>query len=222
MNLAFVCVGAGRGARYGADKLAEKIGTRSVFGSSIAALVKACPEAPVIAVVAEGRLDFWCERQPLEFPAARLISGGTRRQDSVRLGVEAAAADGADVVAVHDAARPLVDPRDVEEVLLALGDADGAILTAEVSDTVKRVSEDGMVVDTVIREDLRLALTPQVFRVESLKAAWKMKGRVDEWTDESALLESVSMRVRSIAARFPNPKITTTSDLQVIRMLARS
>lgn len=219
MNLAFVCVGAGRGARYGADKLAEYIGTRSVLGSSVAALLEACPEAPVIAVIAEHRLDFWRERHLSEFPAARLISGGFRRQDSVRLGVEAAAADGADVVAVHDAARPLVDPRDVKNVLLALGDADGAILTAEVSDTVKRVSEDGMVVGTVIRENLRLALTPQVFRVASLKAAWEKKGEDGEWTDESALLESVGMRVRSIAARFPNPKITTTSDLQVIRTL---
>ena len=220
MNLAFVCVGAGRGARYGADKLAENIGERTVLGESIAALVRAFPEAPVIAVVAMERLEFWSGCRLREFPGAKLVVGGPRRQDSVRLGVEAAEADGANVVAVHDAARPLVDPRDVRAVVQALGDADGAVLSTEIADTVKRVTGEGLIADTVDREDLRLALTPQVFRVASLKAAWEMNGQEGEWTDESALLESVGMKVCAVVAQYPNPKITTSADLHLIRILA--
>ncbi len=65
-----------------------------------------------------------------------------------------------------------------------------------------------MVVETVIREGLRLALTPQVFRVASLKAAWNEHKEELEWTDESALLESSGLQVRTVVARFPNPKMT--------------
>ena len=219
MNLAFVCVGAGRGERFGGDKLAEKIGLHTVFGHSIAALLEACPEVPVIAVVAPERLEEWRDRGSSDFPGIQIIAGGVRRQDSVRLGVEVASADGADVVAVHDAARPLVDPKDVNRVIQALGRADGAILSAEIPDTVKRVRADGLVAETVDRRNLRLALTPQVFRIASLEAAWEMRGNDGEWTDESALLESVGMRVHTVAARFPNPKITTKSDIEVIRKL---
>ena len=117
---------------------------------------------------------------------------------------------GAEIVAIHDAARPLVDPRDVQRVVRGLGEADGAILTAPVSDTVKRIDGDDSVAETVDRENLRFALTPQVFRVASLQAAWEETGDDGEWTDEAALLEISGMRVRTVDARYPNPKITVS------------
>ena len=138
------------------------------------------------------------------------------------MGVETAAANGAEVVLVHDAARPLVHPDDIRGVLLALGGADGAILSAPVPDTVKRTARDGSVIGTVSRDDLRLAQTPQVFRVASLVEAWERVDPEHEWTDESALLELAGMRVRSVVAGHPNPKLTTESDLQLMQGLLRS
>lgn len=172
-----------------------------------------------MVVVRADRLDAWCDQLQPEFPKALFVSGGPRRQDSVRVGVEAAAEGGAEVVAVHDAARPLVHPQDVLEVVGALGEAAGAILSAEVSDTVKRVDDGCMVVDTVSRERLRLAQTPQVFRVAKLIEAWRRADFERVWTDEAALLEWAGQPVHSVLAKHPNPKLTTDGDLQIIRAL---
>jgi len=218
-KLCFVCVGAGRGSRFGGDKLAQALGGRTVFEAALGALVAAIPTAPLVVVVAPERLQAWRNRLRPDFPEALLVGGGARRQDSVRAGVEAAIALGAEVVAIHDAARPLVNARDVVSVVDGLGGADGAILTARVSDTVKRITSDDLVTGTMDRDGLRLALTPQVVRVACLLKAWETAGGNSEWTDESALLENAGMRVRSVVARHPNPKITTPSDLHEIRAL---
>jgi 2-C-methyl-D-erythritol 4-phosphate cytidylyltransferase len=222
LNLAFVCVGAGRGVRFGGDKLAEKIGSRSVMATTLGALARAAPETLLIVVVGEAKLEFWRQRLSPEFPQARIISGGDRRQDSVRAGVLYAAQAGAEVVAVHDAARPLVDPRDVEAVINALGEAAGVILSSRVSDTVKKIDGNEVVIDTLSRDRLRFALTPQVFRVSTLIEAWQRADPQRVWTDEAALLESAGIPVRTILARYPNPKITTEADLQIVRAMVGS
>ena len=222
LNLAFVCVGAGRGVRFGSNKLAEMLGPQTVFAAAIGALARAVPEALMILVVEEGRLEFWRNVLSPDFPQARFIAGGDRRQDSVRAGVLYAAQAGAEVVAVHDAARPLVDPRDVEAVISALGGAAGAILTARVSDTVKKVDGNDMVVDTLSRERLRFALTPQVFRITTLIEVWQRADAQRVWTDEAALLEAVGIPVHTVLARHPNPKITTEADLQIARAMVES
>jgi 2-C-methyl-D-erythritol 4-phosphate cytidylyltransferase len=222
VDLAFVCVGAGRGVRFGSNKLAEMLGPQTVFAAAIGALARAIPEALMITVVEEGRLEFWRNVLSPDFPQARFIAGGDRRQDSVRAGVLYAAQAGAEIVAVHDAARSLVDPRDIEAVISALGSAAGAILTARVSDTVKKVDGNDMVVDTLSRDRLRFALTPQVFRITTLIEAWQRAAPERAWTDEAALLESAGIPVHTVLARHPNPKITTEADLRIMRAMVES
>jgi 2-C-methyl-D-erythritol 4-phosphate cytidylyltransferase/2-C-methyl-D-erythritol 2,4-cyclodiphosphate synthase len=222
LNLAFVCVGAGRGVRFGGDKLAEMIGPQTVFGTALGALARAVPEAMIVVVAADALLDFWRNVLSPEFPQVRFVGGGDRRQDSVRAGVLYAAQAGAEVVAVHDAARPLVDPRDVQAVISALGGAAGAILTARVADTVKKIDGNDMVVDTVSRDRLRFALTPQVFRVTTLMEVWQRTDPKRVWTDEAALLESAGIPVHTVLARHPNPKVTTEADLRVVRAMVGS
>ena len=140
----------------------------------------------------------------------------------MRAGVLYAAQAGADVVAVHDAARPLVDPEDVEAVINAVGGVAGAILSARISDTVKRVDGNGMVVDTLPREKLRSALTPQVFQIATLLEVWQRADLKRVWTDEATLLESAGIPVRSVLARHPNPKVTTEADLELMRAIMGS
>jgi 2-C-methyl-D-erythritol 4-phosphate cytidylyltransferase/2-C-methyl-D-erythritol 2,4-cyclodiphosphate synthase len=222
LDLAFVCVGAGRGVRFGGDKLAEKIGPRSVMATTLGALARAVPDALIVVVVGEAKLEYWRNRLSPEIPQARIIGGGDRRQDSVRAGVLHAAQAGAEVVAVHDAARPLVDPRDVEAVISALGGAAGAILTARVADTVKKIDGNDMVIDTLSRDRLRFALTPQVFRIATLIEVWQRADPHRVWTDEAALLESAGIPVHTLLARHPNPKITTEADLEMVRAIIGS
>lgn len=219
VKLAVVCVAGGRGDRFGGDKLAERVAGRSILEHALAALRLAFPTPPLVVVVPAQRMDFWRAILSPSFPDAELIAGGTRRQDSVRAGVDAAVAADAEVVVVHDAARPAVDAEDAREVLRALGSAAGAVLCAPVDDTVKRVDGSGTVVETIDRSGLRLAQTPQVYRASALRQAWDEVDRSRVWTDESAMLESLAMAVRSVVARRPNPKLTTAADLHLIRLL---
>ena len=218
MKFCFVCVGAGRGRRFGSDKLSEKLGDRTVLETSIAALRTAVPTAPLVVVVAPEAVEQWRGIVESEFSSIDVVAGGNRRQDSVRLGVARAVDGGAEIVAIHDAARPLVHPDDIRKLIDAMGDATAAILVAEVCDTVKRVDEEGIIRETVDRGPLRLAQTPQVFRVSALEDAWRKQGPSGEWSDEAMLLEINGCEVRSVVADHPNPKLTTAGDLEMARL----
>ena len=220
MNLAVVIVGAGSSRRFGSDKLSKRLGEPTVMETSVAALTNAVPETPVILVVEPCRVDHWLSVLVCETGDLAVIGGGERRQDSVRLGVEMAAKRGAEVVMVHDAARPLVHPDDVRRVVDALGDADGAILCAPVVETVKRVDSNGKIRETVSREQLRFAQTPQVFRIAALRNAWKTQDLSRDFSDEASMIEAGGGDVRCVMAEHPNPKLTTAGDLALVRMMA--
>lgn len=219
-KLAIVVAAAGESRRFGSDKMAATIGRRTVLERSIDGLREAIPEVPMVVVVASDRVGPW--RAVLEPQYLRLdvIAGGSRRQDSVRLGVKKAVDRGAEIVAIHDGARPLIHIDDARRTVAALGDADAAILVTEISDTVKRVDAQGFVVDTIDRDSLRSAQTPQVFRTSSLKAAWTVQDSVVEFSDEAMLLESVGRKIRCVNAEHPNPKLTTAGDLALAQILA--
>jgi 2-C-methyl-D-erythritol 4-phosphate cytidylyltransferase/2-C-methyl-D-erythritol 2,4-cyclodiphosphate synthase len=219
-QLALVCVGGGRGVRFGGDKLSEQLGGHTVFAVALQALQHAFPEAPLIAVCPADQRSRWRQQLVPACPGLTVVGGGDLRQDSVRNGVTAAVdRHGAEVVAVHDAARPLVAAEDVVRVVAALGEHAGAVLCHRVADTVKRVDRQGRVLATVARDDLRLSLTPQVFRVSALVQAWQAAAAGQVWTDEAALLEAAGLSVQTVEALHPNPKITSAHDLRLIRAL---
>ncbi len=214
-KLAFVIAAAGSSRRFGSDKVSEMLAGRTVLECSIASLRKAIPDTPVVVVVAPERVTHW--RATLS--SCEVIAGGPRRQDSVRLGIERAAESGAEIVAVHDGARPLVHSKDVVRVIDALGDGSAAILCCGISDTVKRVNGDDMIVETIDRDSLRLAQTPQVFRVAALKTAWKTQDPSNDFSDEASIIEANGGKVRCIMAEHPNPKLTTSGDLDLLRLM---
>ncbi len=218
-KIGIVCVAGGSGERFGGDKLAEQLGTTTVLECSLFALRQAFPSAPMSVVVPGDRMSFWLEQLGADWSGLRCIEGGTRRQDSVRRGVEAVAEAGVEIVAVHDGARPLVHPSDIRAAVEGLGSADGCILGQPASDTVKRVNVQAEVLETIPRQAVLLAQTPQVFRLEALRRAWEAGDFEEEWTDEAALLESLGMRVVTVAAGHPNPKLTTEADLLFLRAL---
>ena len=219
MSLGIVCVGGGSGVRFGGDKLRELLGGESVFQRSLSSLARACPGSLMIAVAPPKYLKYW--RAELGMPSREIevIAGGERRQDSVQRGVERVLEHGADVVLIHDAARPLIDSEDICSVLDALGDHDGAILCLTVNDTVKQVDESGLIIRTIVRETLRMAVTPQVFRIQALCEAWASTEGDSLWTDEASMLESKGRSVTTIVAKHANPKITTRADLELVRGL---
>lgn len=157
-----------------------------------------------------------------------VVDGGATRAESVS---NALAAIGTELVAIHDAARPLVAPELIEGVVATLlGDpeAAGAIAATPVTDTIKRASFPGasthplhpVVEGTVDRGELWAAQTPQVFRVDALRAAVAdVSGGAAAATDEAMLVERVGGRVLIHPAPAANLKVTTPVDLKLAESL---
>jgi 2-C-methyl-D-erythritol 4-phosphate cytidylyltransferase len=144
-------------------------------------------------------------------PVAAAVPGGGRRSDSVRIGLDAVDAD-AEIVVVHDAARPLASPRLYGAVIAAVrGGAAAAVPAVPVVDTVKRV-EGTRVLETVARDDLVAIQTPQAFRADALRRAHA--DRADA-TDDAALVEATGGTVVVVPGEATNLKITTPEDLVI-------
>jgi len=147
-----------------------------------------------------------------------LIGGGPSRQASVAQGLKAVPPT-VDAVVVHDAARPLVDPQLVQRVLMALDEADGAVCAVALEDTLKR-ADDLVVTQTVPRDGLWRAQTPQAFRAAVLRDA-HARAREDafEGTDDAVLVERAGGHVTLVDGDPRNVKITTVGDLALAEML---
>jgi 2-C-methyl-D-erythritol 4-phosphate cytidylyltransferase len=147
------------------------------------------------------------------------VLGGDVRSASVRAALAATAPE-SDPVLVHDGARPLVTPALIEAVLAALSGVDCAIAAAPVTDTVKEVDADGIVVRTLDRARLWSVQTPQVFTRASLQRALAMPEEiVAAATDEAWLVERAGGRVRVVEAPAENLKVTTPRDLKLAEQL---
>jgi len=148
-----------------------------------------------------------------------LVEGGATRRESVARAF-ARVSPLADVVVVHDAARPLVAADLVERTVLAAATHGAALAAVKVTDTVKRGGAGGAVVETVPRDDLFLAQTPQAFRVGVLRAALAQGA---DATDEATLVEQAGFPVHLVEGDPRNVKITTAGDLALAeRLLERT
>jgi 2-C-methyl-D-erythritol 4-phosphate cytidylyltransferase len=146
------------------------------------------------------------------------VTGGATRADSVRAGLAEVPAE-AVVVVVHDAARPLLADDVLERVIAALGDGwDGAVPALPLADTVKR-AEGEAVVETVDREGLYAAQTPQAFLADALRRAFAGEASA---TDCASLVEATGGRVRLVEGDRRLLKVTTPADLELVESLLRA
>jgi len=148
--------------------------------------------------------------------------GGETRGHTVLNGLKELGkhAQGRDWVLVHDAVRPCVRPGDVDNLIAAVSDeTEGGLLAFPVSDTVKRVDKDGHVTETVKRDGLWRAATPQMFRIETLTRALEQALRDGmEVTDESSAIEAAGGHPRVVACHADNIKITLPEDLMLVEL----
>lgn len=201
MSVWAIVVAAGSGSRFGGPKQFEELEGRRVVDWALVAS-RSVADGVVLVVPADHIDD--------EAPAAdAVVTGGATRSDSVRAGLAAVPAD-ADVVVVHDAARPFAAPALFEAVVAAVrAGADGAVPAVAVADTIKRVA--GVeVVATLDRAELVTVQTPQAFTAASLRRAHADGA---EATDDAALVEASGGRVVVVAGDPANAKITLRADL---------
>lgn len=147
-----------------------------------------------------------------------VVLGGKERQDSVRMGFEACDPDSCEIVAVHDAARPLVAPTEIDAVIAAAQKTGAAILGAPLKETIKQV-EGLQIVKTVDRSMLWGAQTPQAFRYEIFaRAVAESLHHEFLGTDEAAIVERTGTPVMMVRGSYRNIKVTTPEDAEIAEM----
>ena len=197
-------VAAGSGTRFGKPKQFESLGAETVLDHAIALTVS----DGVVVVLATDRLG-------LQLPNGCIsVEGGATRSESVRAGLDAVP-ETAEIICVHDAARPLASEdlfwRVVESVR---GGADGSVPGIAVNDTIKEVDNFGVVTRTVPRARIVAVQTPQAFAAQKLRAA---HASGEEGTDDAELVERAGGKIVVVNGEITARKITMPDDLEWAR-----
>jgi len=205
-------VAAGRGRRFGAEmpKQYVPLAGRALLFHAAAALSRHPRVDRVRVVIGDGDRPLY-DRALAGLDLLEPVTGGDSRQDSVRLGLESLEALAPDRVLIHDAARPALDAALVDRVLDALDAVPGAIPALPVTDSLKRVAEDGRIKGAVERAGLWCAQTPQGFRFAEILAAHRRAvGRA--LTDDAAVAEAAGLAVAVVPGSAANVKVTAPED----------
>lgn len=211
MHVSAIIAAGGRGARFGGafPKQLLTLGGRQVLQRSLEAFL-ACELVTevVVALPPDVLLDLpaYLRSRP---PRVHLVAGGLRRRDSVA-NAFASVSGHADVVVIHDAARPLVTDDLIRRTVAGAVQSGAAIAALGVQDTVKRADAAGIVTGTIPREEIYLAQTPQAFRAAVLREALAADG---DATDEATLAERAGHTVALVQGDPRNLKVTTPADL---------
>jgi 2-C-methyl-D-erythritol 4-phosphate cytidylyltransferase len=208
--------------RFGAgqDKLLDVVGTKPVIIYSLAVL-SAHPLVREIVVVANrlNRSRIIEKLMQFRIPKVRaVVLGGRKRQDSARKGLRAISGQ-ADMVLLHDGARPFITRSMVSSAIKSGAKTGAAIVAVPVKATIKAV-KGAVVKNTLKRDELWEIQTPQVFRGVLLKEAYKKcKGR--EATDDASLVERIGVKVAVVEGSYYNIKITTPEDMVLAQAIAK-
>jgi 2-C-methyl-D-erythritol 4-phosphate cytidylyltransferase len=225
MNSA-ILVAAGKGTRMGAgvDKLFLEVAGCPVVAHTWRRFDAANCIGEIILVVRDGQ-----QRKFAELAAKfhfqkpfRIVTGGAERQDSVWNGLEALSA-AAEVVAIHDAARPCVSGELIAATVKDAEETGAAVAAQPVTDTIKESPDGKLIRRTLDRSKLWAVQTPQTFRVGVIRraiSAARQKKLV--FTDDTAACELIGQPVRLVSRVAPNPKITVPGDLPLVEAMLRS
>lgn len=211
MKTTAIIVAAGSGSRLKSDtpKQFLEIHGKPVIAHTIERFQAAPSIDSILLVLAADRIDAF---DPSPFSKVyKVIAGGSSRAESVRNGLDALDSE-TEIVAVHDGARPLVSVDEIERTVTKAKETGAACLVAPVTDTIKSI-RGGEIAETLDREKLRRALTPQVFMIDVLRKAVEGVELSETVTDECFLVEKLGHPIAIVEGSLRNIKITHLEDL---------
>jgi 2-C-methyl-D-erythritol 4-phosphate cytidylyltransferase len=223
MNIAII-VAAGSGTRFGGDKPKQflEIGGKPILIHTLEKFEN-CPLIhEIILVISADQMVNYREiamKYHLR-KVSKIVFGGKTRAESVSKGFSLIDSQTAEIVIVHDGARPFVAIDEITETIKKAQETGAACLVAPVSDTIKEVA-GGRIVNTIDRSKLRRALTPQAFHYELLRNAYYCADLSEAVTDECMLLEKLGFRIAVVEGSAKNIKITTREDLGIAENLLK-
>ena len=227
--------GSGERLRAGGPKALVEVAGEPMLGWSLRAFAAAGSVDAVVVAAPPGHEDEVrglveapaSEAEAAETAAPKVATGGETRSESVANALAALSEFGEPpdgLVAIHDAARPLVTPELIDRTVAALGQdagAAGVIAAERVADTLKKEAAAGVIAATVSRDGLWAAQTPQVFRAAALREVME-EGAGAGATDEAMLIEREGWTVLLHETGAPNLKVTTPADLELAELILRA
>jgi len=219
---------AGWGIRMGGDRPKQFLflDDRPILAVTLSHFQE-CPAVDAIIIVTPEEEIEYCRKKIVEpynlDKVIKIVKGGQRRQDSVRLGIEATGGK-YELVLIHDGARPLIDSELIHRVLRAARHYRAVITALPAKETVKAVDKGGVVLKTYPRKEMWLVQTPQVFRYEDIHEAHQkaLQENWEELTDDALLIERMGIPVHVVEGSEMNIKITTAYDLKLARFLLQA
>ena len=223
MHVTAIIAAGGRGARFGGalPKQFLPLAGRPILQRSIDAFARHARITDVIVAVPPELIADPPDYLRAAAKPLTLVAGGARRQDSVARAF-ARVPGVAEIVVVHDAARPLVSDALIAQTVDAAAMDGAAIAALPATDTVKRADERRLIVGTIPRSEIFLAQTPQAFRAAVLRDALTLAEESGDATDEATLVERLGHPVRLVDGDPRNVKITTADDLALAERLLPS
>ncbi|HSW44837.1 MAG TPA: 2-C-methyl-D-erythritol 4-phosphate cytidylyltransferase [Phycisphaerae bacterium] len=224
-KISVIVVAAGKGTRFGGKekKILAKVDGQPMFLRSLQQFINREDVLETILVVSPDDEGLIKEKYGanLGFLGVKMAAGGAARVDSVANGLARLSED-AEYVAIHDAARPCVSQDMIDRVFAEAGKTGAAILAAPLRGTIKRASGAGVIDETVSREGLWEAQTPQVFKRDLIEQAYAQRNQVQgEPTDDAQLVEALGHPVQVVASDLSNLKITSQGDLSLANALLK-
>ncbi len=220
MNVAILVAG-GRGTRMGKDKLFLKVAGKPVVVHTWERFEEAAGIDEIVIVVRAGmEKKFNALAKKYKFRKKfQIVTGGAERQDSVWNGLEAVP-PGAEIVAIHDAARPCVSEELIAATLKRADETGAAVAAHPVTDTIKDSGDGRWIQKTLDRSRLWAVETPQTFRVNVIRRAMvAARAKKMSITDDTTACELIGQQVRLVSSIAPNPKVTVPGDLPFVEVL---
>ncbi len=215
-----IIVAAGSGSRFGAalPKQYCLMNGRPVLMHTIENMRVALPDSHIVLVLNKDFVDYWAELcEQYSFVSPRVVVGGDSRWQSVKNAVDTIPRE-AEVITVHDGARPIVDRMMVERLIAALDDAPGAIPVVSVTDSLRRVNEQGSA--PVDRSQYKAVQTPQAFHADKLVEAYSLPFN-PTFTDDASVMAALGNDVALVEGDTYNIKITNPLDIEIAQLYLR-
>lgn len=221
-NVAVIIPAAGQSTRFKLGqrkKVFTELKGRAVWLRSAEHFVNRADVVQTIVAIAPDDEEFFKEkfRPNLAFMAIDLVHGGASRAETVQNALAVVKPE-AEFIAVHDAARPLLTAKWIDQIFNAAFESGAAIPAVPVASTLKRVDDNQQIAETVDRTGLWAAQTPQVFKRDILEGVYKSSADLAA-TDESQMVQNAGHPVRVVEGSSMNFKITTTSDFKMAEAL---
>lgn len=217
MNLAVIITAGGSSSRYGKkDKLLEKLNNKEIILHSIEAFLPLEPTEIIISTTES--LEIHIKNLTAHINNLKIVRGGETRQASIFNALKACKTP--DIVAIHDAARPLIKLNDIQKCIEKAKESKAAILGVKAIDTIKKTDSNNKIIETPDRNNLWTVQTPQIFDFNLIfETHQKLAGK--SYSDDSGMVEACGINVFIVEGSYSNIKITTPKDLYLAQMLLK-